>query len=201
MNYRIIRKKINRYRGFIWKLINILRFKLWAVEFGKSLCIHGYPYLKLAPEAKLTIGDNFYMSSGYGINPLSSNRRSVIHATDGASIKIGNNVGISSGVLRSALEIRIGDNVKLGGNCIVIDTDAHSMDYIVRRDRFIDKGNSSPIVIEDDVLVGANCIILKGVTIGARSIVGAGSVVTKSIPADSIAAGNPARVIKTITRK
>lgn len=201
MNYRILRKKINRYRGFTWKLINILRFKLWGVGVGKSLCVHGYPYLKLAPKANLTIGDNFYLSSGSGINPLSSNRRSVIHAADDASIIIGNNVGISSGVLWSAQEIRIGDNVKLGGNCIVIDTDAHSMDYLVRRDRFIDKGNSSPIIIEDDVLVGANCIILKGVTIGARSVIGAGSIVTKSIPADSIAAGNPAKVIKTITRK
>ncbi len=54
------------------------------------------------------------------------------------------------------------------------------------------------IVIEDDVLIGMNSIILKGVHIGARSVIGAGSVVTKDIPADCIAAGNPARVIKII---
>ena len=54
---------------------------------------------------------------------------------------------------------------------------------------------SASIVIEDDVWVGAHSIILKGVTIGARSIIGAGSVVTKSIPADCVAAGNPCRVI------
>ena len=53
-----------------------------------------------------------------------------------------------------------------------------------------------PVVIEDDVLIGTNCIILKGVTIGARSIIAAGSIVTKSIPADCIAGGNPAKVIK-----
>ena len=57
---------------------------------------------------------------------------------------------------------------------------------------------SAPVVIEDDVWVGAHCIILKGVTIGARSIIGAGSVVTKSIPADRVAAGNPCRVIKNL---
>ena len=57
---------------------------------------------------------------------------------------------------------------------------------------------SPPIVIEDDVWVGAHSIILKGVTIGARSIIGAGSVVTKSIPADCVAAGNPCRVIKNL---
>ena len=57
---------------------------------------------------------------------------------------------------------------------------------------------SAPVVIEDDVWVGAHCIILKGVTIGARSIIGAGSVVTKSIPADCVAAGNPCKVIKNL---
>ena len=56
---------------------------------------------------------------------------------------------------------------------------------------------SKPIVIEDDVLIGTRCIILKGVTIGARTIIGSGSVVTKSIPADCIAAGNPCQVIKS----
>ena len=57
---------------------------------------------------------------------------------------------------------------------------------------------SAPIVIEDDVWVGAHSIILKGVTIGARSIIGAGSVVTKNIPPDCVAAGNPCRVIKSL---
>ena len=53
-------------------------------------------------------------------------------------------------------------------------------------------------MIGDDVLIGMNCLILKGVTIGDRSVIGAGSVVTQSIPADVIAAGNPAKVIKQI---
>lgn len=57
---------------------------------------------------------------------------------------------------------------------------------------------SAPVVIEDDVWVGAHCIILKGVTIGARSVIGAGSVVTKSISADCVAAGNPCKVIKNL---
>ena len=54
--------------------------------------------------------------------------------------------------------------------------------------------------IEDDVLIGTRCIILKGVIIGARTVIGSGSVVTKSIPADCIAAGNPCKVIKYIER-
>lgn len=92
---------------------------------------------------------------------------------------------------------RIGNNVKSGGCVLITDTDAHPMDYVARRSSN-DGTKSAPVVIEDDVWVGAHCIILKGVTIGARSIIGAGSVVTKSIPADCVAAGNPCRVIKNL---
>lgn len=60
------------------------------------------------------------------------------------------------------------------------------------------KVKSAPITIEDDVWIGAFTTILKGVHIGARSIIGANSVVTKDIPADCIAAGNPCRIIRTI---
>lgn len=92
---------------------------------------------------------------------------------------------------------RIGTNVKIGGCVLITDTDAHPMDYVARRSSN-DGTKSAPVVIEDDVWVGAHCIILKGVTIGARSIIGAGSVVTKSIPADCVAAGNPCKVIKNL---
>lgn len=61
-------------------------------------------------------------------------------------------------------------------------------------------GVSAPVTIEDDVFIGMNCVILKGVTIGARSIIAAGSVVTKSIPADCVAGGNPAKVIKRLSK-
>ena len=82
---------------------------------------------------------------------------------------------------------------------LITDTDAHPMDYMARRSS--NEGTkSAPVVIEDDVWGGAHCIILKGVTIGARSIIGAGSVVTNSIPADCVAAGNPCRVIKSLNQ-
>lgn len=105
---------------------------------------------------------------------------------------------MSSVVLWAHESITIGNHVKIGGNCILIDTDSHNMDYLVRRGQYTDWGVSKPIVIEDDVFIGVNCIILKGVTIGARSIIAAGSVVTKSIPADCVAGGNPAKVIKSL---
>lgn len=84
----------------------------------------------------------------------------------------------------------------------MLDSDAHSLNYLDRRDGLKDMANrvDKEIVIDDDVLIGMNTIILKGVHIGARSIIGAGSVVAKDIPCDCVAAGNPARVIKMINQ-
>lgn len=93
--------------------------------------------------------------------------------------------------------VNIGDNVKIGACVLITDTDAHPLDYLARRTS--NEGTkSAPIIIEDDVWVGALSNILKGVTIGVRSIIGVGSVVTRSIPADCVAAGNPCEVIKSL---
>lgn len=158
--------------------------------------IHGKMYFNLFKTASLTIGDDFYCTSGACVNAICTNKRGCFYITENASVTIGDNVGMSSPTLWCHERISIGNNVKLGGRVLIIDTDAHNMDYLVRRGAYTDWGVSAPVVIEDDAFIGAHCIILKGVTIGARSIVGAGSVVTKSIPPDCIAAGNPARVIR-----
>lgn len=189
---------MKRVRNRISSYYNLLRFNLYGVEHGKHCVVHGKLYINLFPSASLKIGDDLYFSSGWGINALCANRRGMIYATWDASIIIGNNVGMSSTVLWCHKKIVIGNNVKIGGNCILIDTDAHDINYVNRRRPATDRDAASPIIIEDDVFIGTNCIILKGVTIGAHSIIAAGSVVTKSIPADCIAGGNPARVIKNL---
>lgn len=176
--------------------INRLILKANGAVFGKNLQIPG-KVSWLIEGSKLNIGDNFYLSSGNGVNPIASNLSADVYVEPGAALTIGNNVGMSSTRLWIHESARIGNNVKIGGCVLITDTDAHPMDYVVRRSS--NEGTkSAPVVIEDDVWVGAHCIILKGVTIGARSIIGAGSVVTKSIPADCVAAGNPCRVIKNL---
>ena len=197
-------------KQFLLKLFNLptaLRIKLYprinrmilkshGVVFGKNIQIPG-KVLWLIRGARITIGDNFYLSSGNGVNPIANNLQADVYVEPGAALTIGNNVGMSSTRLWIHESARIGNNVKIGGCVLITDTDAHPMDYMARRSS--NEGTkSAPVVIEDDVWVGAHCIILKGVTIGARSIIGAGSVVTKSIPADCVAAGNPCRVIKNL---
>ena len=193
-----IPRKIRQVYYICWNY-----FMLWAngVEIGKNMKIYNRIYLTKHPTAQVIIGNNLVFISGDGFNPLCRNLRGCIYAGEGAKIKIGNDVGISSACIRAKQYIKIGYNVNIGGDCILLDTDAHNMNYKIRRKRDGEDGrtaNSAPIIIEDDVLIGARCIILKGVTIGAHSVIAAGSIVTKSIPKDCVAGGNPCKIIKNI---
>jgi acetyltransferase-like isoleucine patch superfamily enzyme len=198
--YRRIIFQFRRVLHLRYKYVNQLKFYLYGIKTGKNFLVHGYIGIKLAADAKVSIGDNFYFSSGQHLNPLARNLQGCICTNEGAVITIGDNVAMSSTVLWSHQSITIGNNVQLGAQVIILDSDCHSLNYIYRRDLKTDQKNknNAPVTIEDDVLIGSNCIVLKGVTIGARSVIGAGSVVTKTIPADSIAAGNPAKIIKSI---
>ena len=81
----------------------------------------------------------------------------------------------------------------LVGPCVQIYTPHHPMDYIERR---TEKEYAYPVTIGEDCWIGGGAILCPGVTVGDRCIIGAGSVVTKDIPSDSIAVGNPAKVIR-----
>ena len=183
-----------------YRLWNILKFRMLGVSLGKGSSIVNKVYLYVGSDSNVTIGDGFAVNSGDNINPLCSNIRCSINVGNNATLKIGSMSGISGGCIWATDSITIGNHVNIGANCIIMDGDIHSTDW---RLRHIDRTSGSPIpykhrpiTIGDDVWIGANSIILKGVTIGARSIIGAGSVVTKDIPADCIAAGNPCHVIK-----
>ena len=111
-----------------------------------------------------------------------------------AEIRIGNYCLISPGVRISAAQsIQIGDNCMLAANVTISDSDWHGIYNRIRPFRC-----TKPVVIENNVWLGERVTVTKGVRIGENSVVGTGSVVTKDIPANSVAAGNPARIIKTI---
>lgn len=188
-------------------LYNRLKFWKNGIEYGEGLKIMNRVYVKKSSESTVRIGNDFVFTSGGGYNPIASNVRGYMRIDNEASLIIGNNCGISSSVLWVKEKMTFGNNVLVGGGCLIMDNDCHSLDYrhrngIIRgkNNEKIDaqNANTSPVIIEDDVLIGARSIVLKGVTIGARSIIGAGSVVSQSIPADCIAAGNPCRVIKSL---
>lgn len=112
-------------------------------------------------------------------------------------INIGNNVLLCPGVrLDSASEINVGDNCMFAAGSYITDADWHDL-----YDRTKAVGQTEPVTLADNVWIGDGAIVCKGVSIGKNSIIGAGSVVASDIPADSIAAGNPARVIKQLDQE
>lgn len=182
---------------------NKIYFFLNNIKYGKNFRVFNHLYLKIHVGALVQIGNNCTIMSGAGLNPLSRNIKTCIYVGKKATLKLGNDVGISSSTLWVKESVSIGNSVAIGADCIIMDTDAHNLDWKIRCSEETNEygesvdmvtAASAPIVIEDNVLVGARCIILKGVTIGARSIIGSGSIVTK----DCIAAGNPCKVIKSI---
>jgi maltose O-acetyltransferase len=122
----------------------------------------------------------------------------------GFNIEIGDDSFINTNAtLLDTYPIRIGSGVQIGPNSAFypVGHPLKSSDRIVRDadgNRAGHVTSGAPIVVEDDVWIGGNVVILPGVTIGARSMIGAGSVVTKSVPPDVFAAGNPCRMIRQL---
>lgn len=197
--YPKLRSLFHCYWNRIW-------FRIIGITYGKNMRVFDKIYIH--GNGNITIGDNFVFTSGAGINPICRNILGALSVPfKNSQIIIGNNVGISSACLWAKERIVIGNNVNIGGSCMILDNDAHPHDYIKRRndyceyvglEKYSHEIPTLPIVIEDDVWIGAHSLILKGVRIGARSIIAAGSVVTSDIPSDSIAGGNPAKVIRKL---
>lgn len=113
------------------------------------------------------------------------------HCDHGHGIVMGENVFINyNGIFLDGAMIRIGSNVKIGPDCRLY-TPQHPIGYMARREPH---ETALPITIGDDTWIGGSVTVCPGVTIGSRCVVAAGSVVTRDIPDDSLAAGNPAVV-------
>lgn len=191
---------------FVYKHYNRFFFRIRSVKFGKNLDVKNKIYI--SGWGEIVIGDDFRCSSGADINPLCRNLRGAFHTvTPSSKIVIGDRVGMSSPCIWAKEKITIGNDVQIGGDCLILDNDAHPHDYIQRRRvyceeigvrNYLEMIPAASITIGNDVWIGTRCIILKGVTIGDRSIIAAGSVVISDIPADCIAGGNPCKVIKRI---
>jgi acetyltransferase-like isoleucine patch superfamily enzyme len=174
-----------------------LYFRAAGARVGRHFRSNGAPELELSLEGSLTIGDGFHLQNGRLYNMIGRQQRCYFVIGKKASLVIGNNVGISGTAIVCQQRISIGDNTRIGMNCVIYDTDFHDLDHRKRTALPEDYSGvrRKPVVIGPNVFIGAHSTILKGVTIGDAAIVGAGSVVTKDIPAGEIWGGNPARFI------
>lgn len=196
--YKIAKKILNLISSGISLVATKIVFNGNTVSYS-FFHTNGVPYVMVARGGKFSIGKNFAMNNGIKGNPIGCYERCTFFVDRGAVLTIGDNVGMSQAALICHKSITIGNNVKIGGGVCIYDTDFHSLDPVIRRSSEDLKNRAEkPVVIGNDVFIGAKSIILKGVTIGENSVIGAGSVVTKSVPANQIWAGNPARFIRNI---
>lgn len=168
----------------------------WNINLGRGCVFSGIPYFRKHPTGSIAIGEGCTFRSAERSNSIGLNRRCFIEAGPGAEIRIGSRSGFSGTVISASLSVQIGRNVMCGGNCTICDSNRHSLDAADRRNN--DAGQVDPIVIGDDVFLGMNVVVLKGVTIGSGTVVAANSVVTTPLPEKVLAGGSPARVIRPL---
>ncbi len=163
-----------------------------CTHLGSGLRIEKLPYIR--GKGQIFVGDNVYISGkvGIGFAPLT--------ASDVPTLRIGNNTFVGHDcVFNMRKNITIGDHCLLAGGIVIQDNDGHPLDPELRKSNIpITEGEVHPVTIRDGAWIGRRVMVLKGVTIGENSVIGAGSVVTKDIPDHSVAAGNPAKILKSL---
>ncbi len=189
--YKLHNWKLQSFKfcsGLTVKIISFIK----GIKIGRNSEFYGLPHFHRFHFSSILIGTNCTLRSDHTSNLIGVNHQCIFstHNRD-AVIIIGDNCGFSGVTIGAAKEIRIGNNVLVGANAIITDFDWHS-----------DRSNTQPqsVIIHDNVWIGVNSTILKGVTIGMNSIIGANSLVVKDIPANVIAGGNPCKVLKPILK-
>ena len=170
-----------------------------GVKHGKKLRLKGNAFIYNKKGASLTIGNNVTVNSSFLSNMMGLYQRSIIMTRKaGAKIEIGDNVGLSGVTVYARKGITIGENTLIGGNSKIFDNDFHPLEAQSRNENVEEEIAVKEVVIGKNCFIGCNAIILKGTHLGDGCVVGAGSVVSGEFPANSVIAGNPAKVIKTI---
>lgn len=174
-----------------WALVNYTSARLWEIKIGKGCKFAGQVSFRRYPDSSISIGEKCIFNSSKKSNRIGVYSPCMFSTiTKDAKIEIGDGCGFSGTVIGAFLHIKLGKNVRCGANTLITDSDWHTDDYRT--------GENSEVIIEDNVWLGYGVKVLKGVHIGENSLIGANSVVTKDIPANVIAAGNPCKVIKSI---
>ena len=190
---------VREYPNSYYRYKALKQFSKPGVVFDVSTAyLWGPLFVNICDGAKVKIGKHFVFVARMPNSSCGWEGRMIV--ADSAKLEIGNDTGCSSVTICCFDSIKIGNNVKIGAGSLIMDTNFHSLDWRERRIESEMETNkkTSPVIIGDDVFIGARTIINKGVTIGERSIVAAGSVVVKDIPADEIWGGNPAKFIKKL---
>lgn len=171
-----------------------------GVETEGSITLYGMPIIAKAKGSSIRIGRGAVLCSVSRFTALSVAKPVTLRTLlPGAEIEIGADGGLSGTVICAATAVHVGEQCLFGADVQIMDTDFHPVPPENRRyNADPSRIHSAPIRIGRNVFVGRRCLVLRGVEIGDDAVIGAGSVVTKSIPKGSIAVGCPARVVGSV---
>jgi len=169
------------------------------VKYGSTVKVFGVP--RIENKGSITLGSEMRLiSAKCGYNSGNLTGGVFLRTSTMGKIITGDEVYLNGTAIISEHEVKLGSRIMVGANTVIMDTNSHNVPFRNRLRRW-DKIVRKPVMIEDDVWIGANCLILKGVTIGKGSIIGAGSVVNNDVKPFSIYAGNPAVFVKLIAEE
>lgn len=192
------------WEGFFGTLWFRVKAFFLGVECRGRVSVWGPVILRRAPRSTIVIGKDVCI--------VSSSKRALFTAIKsptwlrtssfGARIEIGDGVGMSgTSILARSTSVTIGKGVMIGPNVTIADSDAHVMWPPEARHTYRGTEHDRAVRIEDNVWLGGGCTVLKGVTIGENAVIGAMSLVTSDVPANCLAAGVPARVIRDLSQE
>ena len=166
-------------------------FRSQCDRVGQRFCMEQLPYI--VGTGCISIGDDVCLS---GKSSLAFSSRH----TDSPTLSIGSGTFIGHAcAITVGRSVTIGCHALIAGGVRISDFDGHPIDAADRRSGKTTPSDAVlPVTIGDDVWIGHGALILKGVQVGDRAIIGARSIVTKDVAADTIVAGNPARVVKSL---
>jgi len=185
---------------FVTRTISEIYLKLWATPLFKAYCdecgdglklYNGVPYVQ--GQLKIQLGDSVTIN----LCTLAGG-----HAFDDPTLKIGNRSTIGyANTISVSKSVTIGDDVMIAENCFIADNNGHPLHPEKRRQHLpVPKNEIASVAIGNNVWIGRNCVILKGVKIGDNCIIAANTVVTKSIPANTLVQTSPVKHIKDYSR-
>ena len=187
MFYSIIKHLSIAFNMILQTIWYVPLFKARCNTVGKNLSLpKGIPFI--AGHAHIIIGNNVTL------NKISIGTSAVI---DKPSLSIGNNTVIrGKSTIGASLKIRIGNNCIIEDNFLILDTDGHPLNSQLRRKRkLVPRNMLKPTIVGDNVYIGRNVSVLKGVFIGNHSVILPNTLVIKDIPQNSIVCGVPAQII------
>jgi acetyltransferase-like isoleucine patch superfamily enzyme len=187
-----------RVLTLFWIGIFRLKCALLGIHCGKNLLVFGRCIIRKYPLSTISIGNGvIVVSSSWRSSTANCHNSKLRTFSATSSIILGNNSGMTGGVIISRSKtISIGERCMLAPGVVIMDSDWHIPWPPEKRHSTWETDIDKDVTLEENVWVGINVTILKGVTIGKNSVIAAGSIVINDIPANCLAGGSPATVLK-----